>query len=127
MTLVEIAIAGPPVSQQTRRRERLAAYKEEVRTRAVAAYGERPPYSGWARVKITCVYDEIDMDVDNIAKPILDGLKGIVLADDAQVMDVLVAKRHLTWSRFVDPSALFLQMLATERAFVHVVVVTWVG
>ncbi len=33
-------------------------------------------------VTITYVYDEVPLDVDNIPKPILDALKGLVFSDD---------------------------------------------
>jgi Holliday junction resolvase RusA-like endonuclease len=98
MVLVEFAIKGPPVSQQTRIRRQLHAFVGEVRRHAAIAFGQREPYAGTVRVEMTYVYDVVSIDVDNIAKPILDGMKGTVLADDAQVTDILVMKRPLTWS-----------------------------
>ena len=100
--LVEFLIEGPPVSQQARRRQRVKDYMEEVRACARLAYAGREPHLGMARVEITFFYEPAAGDVDNIAKPILDGLKGVILGDDGQVMDIVVSKRPLTAFRFVD-------------------------
>jgi crossover junction endodeoxyribonuclease RusA len=118
--LLDLVIAGPPVSQQTRRRERVRDYRNEVGARAAEVLSGAPPIAGMVRVEITFFYDAVAGDVDNIAKPILDGLKGVVIADDAQVMDVLVSKRPVVGTRVVDPSEQVLQFLATGREFVHV-------
>ena len=118
--LVEFLIEGPPVSQQARRRQRVKDYTEEVRARALLAYAGREPYLGMARVEITFFYDTRAGDVDNIAKPILDGLKGVVLADDGQVMDIVVSKRPITAFRFVDLAPNLPALLAAGREFVRV-------
>ena len=118
--LVGFLIEGPPVSQQTRRRQRVRDYTEEVRTRVVMAYAGREPHLGMVRVEITYFYDARAGDVDNIVKPILDGLKGVVFADDSQVMDVVASKRPITAFRFVELSAALLGLLAAGREFVRV-------
>ena len=118
--LVEFLIEGPPVSQQARRRQRARDYTKEVRARALLAYAGREPYLGMAWVEITFFYDTRAGDVDNIAKPILDGLKGVVLADDGQVMDIVVSKRPITAFRFVDLAPDLPTLLASGREFVRV-------
>jgi crossover junction endodeoxyribonuclease RusA len=35
------------------------------------------------------------MDIDNLPKPILDALKGLVYLDDTQITDVVCRKRNL--------------------------------
>lgn len=40
-------------------------------------------------------YDNRVLDVDNLPKPILDALKGLVFQDDAQVTDLICRKRYL--------------------------------
>ena len=122
LPLVELLIDGPPVSQQARRRSRVREYTREVRGLAVAAYGPRPPSAGMASVEITILYKVSTGDVDNFAKPILDGLKGVVLADDGQVMDLLLRKRPLGSTPFADPFDEVLDRLAARREFVHVAV-----
>ena len=49
-------------------------------------------------VTITYFYDDdsAPIDVDNIPKPILDALKGLVYLDDNQVTDILCRKRRLS-------------------------------
>lgn len=121
--LVEFLIEGPPVSQQARRRQRVRDYMEEVRACARLAYAGREPHLGMVRVEITFFYDTAAGDVDNIAKPILDGLKGLILGDDSQVMDIVASKRPLTAFRFVDLSPDLPALLATGREFVRVRVI----
>ena len=124
--LVEFLIDGPPVSQQARRRSRVSDYTLEVRELAVAAYGRRLPFPELARVEITILFAASAGDVDNFAKPILDALKGVVLTDDGQVMDLLLRKRPLGATPFTDPSDAMLDRLAAGREFVHVSVLPFV-
>ena len=124
--LVEFLIDGPPVSQQARRRGLVRAYIGEVRALAAAAYGKRPPFTDLTRVEITILFASSAGDVDNFAKPILDALKGVVLADDGQVMDLLLRKRPLSTTPFTDPSDAVLDRLAAGREFVHVIVLPFV-
>jgi Holliday junction resolvase RusA-like endonuclease len=120
--LFELLIDGPPVSQQARWRSRVRDYKAEVRRLAAAAYGMQAPYSGTARVEITILFELAAGDVDNFAKPILDALKGVVLADDGQVMDLLLRKRPFGVIPFTEPSAAVLDRLDARREFVHLIV-----
>lgn len=41
------------------------------------------------------LYESAALDVDNIAKPILDALKGLVFTDDALVSDAVIRRRDL--------------------------------
>ena len=43
---------------------------------------------------VTYFFDDTPFDVDNIPKPILDALKGLVFRDDSQVYDLLCRKRN---------------------------------
>jgi crossover junction endodeoxyribonuclease RusA len=124
--LVEFLIDGPPVSQQARRSGLVRDYIGEVRALAAGAYGRRPPFPDPARVEITILFAATAGDVDNFAKPILDALKGVVLADDGQVMDLLLRKRPLGATPFTDPSDAVLHRLAAGREFVHVMVLPFV-
>lgn len=92
----EFIVDGPPVSQQTRRRERLRAWKLEVRREAEKYWtSEQKIATGAVMLQLTYFYDSIAMDVDNIVKPIQDAIIGLVYIDDDQVTDVLVRKRYL--------------------------------
>jgi Holliday junction resolvase RusA-like endonuclease len=92
----ELIIYGVPVSQQTRRRDRLHEWKMFVRKEAEEYWivGELP-YAENVIMKITYFYDTVSMDVDNIPKPISDALNGLVYIDDEQVTDSIIRKRNL--------------------------------
>jgi len=44
--------------------------------------------------RLLYLYDEVAVDVDNILKPILDALIGVLLEDDAVVTDVEIRRRR---------------------------------
>lgn len=127
-TLAEFVVFGSPVSQQTRRRQRVRDWIDLV---AAAAHAEpaadqnlrkRP-----ARVEITYYHGGgTPFDVDNIPKPVLDALKGVVLDDDAQVVDLVVRKRTLRWAeRRSDLPERAVDALLAEDEFVHVTVLAY--
>ena len=120
----EFVIDGPPVSQQTRRRERVRQWRDEVQRVAAQHWptGELP-VTGPIMLTITYFYDSISMDVDNLPKPILDALKGLVYLDDEQVTDVLCRKRNLNRDFRVDnPSSVLADGLSRGNEFLYVVV-----
>ena len=43
---------------------------------------------------ITYFFENVDLDLDNIPKPILDALKGLVYNDDSQITDLICRKRE---------------------------------
>ena len=75
---------------------------------------------------ITYIYDSVDgasLDVDNIPKPILDALKGLVYLDDAQVTDLLCRKRELYGNlRIQNAIPLLLESLASAQGILHIAV-----
>lgn len=93
----EFVIDGPPVSQQARRRERVRQWRDEVRRVAERHWptGELP-VTRPIMLTIIHFYDNVSMDIDNIPKPILDALKGLVYLDDEQITDVVCRKRNLS-------------------------------
>jgi crossover junction endodeoxyribonuclease RusA len=120
----EFVIQGPPVSQQTRRRARLRAWIEELKEAIVDRWpADEPPTLGPIRVIITHIYVEVAVDLDNLAKPVLDALKGLVYQDDGQVTDIAMRKRDLARSlRIVSPSEMLLEALRRDAEFLHVLV-----
>ena len=119
----ELFLDGPPISQQTRRREQLRRWRDDVRQAAIVAWDDRPIFPGPVLVAITYFYDDVMIDVDNLPKPILDALKGWAFADDADVTDLWVRKRpaggiFLT----LDASEALLDRLALSSQFIHIVV-----
>lgn len=76
-------------------------------------------------VTITYFFDGASLDVDNVPKPILDGLNGLVYGDDSQVTDLLCRKRDMNAdSRLESPSPTLLQALGGQEQFLHVLVDT---
>jgi crossover junction endodeoxyribonuclease RusA len=120
----EFVIEGPPVSQQTRRRARRQAWVDEVRRNAMSRWlaGE-PPATGAISVEITHIFAGVAGDLDNLAKPVLDALKGLVYEDDRQVTDLTVRKRDLTRGLRAEISwPRFLEALNRGGEFLHVLV-----
>lgn len=62
------------------------------------------------------------LDVDNILKAILDGLQGVVYADDNLIADLVVSKRSLDGFARMDVSVEFARALQTGDDFVNIVV-----
>jgi crossover junction endodeoxyribonuclease RusA len=44
---------------------------------------------------MTYVFAEVAVDLDNLAKPVLDALKGLVYEDDGQITEIAI--RSATW------------------------------
>ncbi len=81
--------------------------------------------SGPFKVTITCFHypGKAAPDVDNIPKPILDTLSGLVYGDDQHVTDLVCRKRDLSINFAVlNPSALLIAALGESESFVHVIV-----
>ena len=60
-----------------------------------------PPETGSLEVSISYYFVEDTLGVDNIPKPILDALNGLVFLDDQQVTDLCCHKRDVKISRRV--------------------------
>lgn len=96
----EFIVAGPPVSLQAKRRERLQTWKDTVRQAAEKHWiSGTPPTDDFVEVTVLYYYDTTTaLDTDNIIKPIQDALNGLVYTDDRQVTDVISRKRDLNGS-----------------------------
>ena len=117
----EFVIAGPPISQQTRRRELVRRWTEQVKNAAQEVWDANPPVAGPLMVTITYFFDDPRMDVDSIPKPILDGLKGIVFEDDSEVFDLLCCKRDLNDDLRIDnPPLGLVEYLDQSRPALHI-------
>ena len=116
---------GPPVSQQTRRRERLRAWKIVVRQEAEKCWpsGQKAA-TGLIMLQITYFYDSVAIDVDNIVKPIQDAIIGLAYIDDDQVTDVLVRKRNLSGNFKVENmTSTLAEGFSRGNEFLHIVVI----
>jgi Holliday junction resolvase RusA-like endonuclease len=96
-----------------------------VRTTAQAQWPvNKKPVSSIVVVNITNYYTLSPPDVDNIIKPILDGLNGVVYFDDEQVHKVVSEKVDQSNLRVENPSALLAEALGKYTELLHIVV-TW--
>ena len=96
MAPVEFLIPQRPVSQQTRRRERLREWRNFVAVQARSVLDQpRTLATEPVAIRLLYFYDEAALDADNILKPIQDALVGILLEDDSIITDVEIRRRWL--------------------------------
>ncbi|MDF2189842.1 RusA family crossover junction endodeoxyribonuclease [Paraflavitalea sp. CAU 1676] len=121
----DFIVQGPPVSQQTKNRQRLQAWKQRVRQAAQAYWPAGDPPSGeQLTIIVTNFYENAAPDVDNIVKPIQDALIGLVYNDDDQLTDSITKKRNITGSFKVKGlSRAMADGFMMNADFVHVKVV----
>ena len=82
-----------------------------------------PPYAGEVMVVITYFFKGEALDVDNMPKPILDALKGMVYADDDQITDLVCRKRDRDMDlQFENPSPVLVETLGRSDRFLHITV-----
>jgi len=92
--LRELVVFGTPISLQSKRRRQ--QWQERVSHAARDAVPDEDPY--FEEVSVALVYfyfGDTDLDVDNIAKPILDAMCGIVFADGGWISELTVRKTQL--------------------------------
>ena len=128
MTRFEFIVDGPPVSQQARKRgkgNRLQDWKKAVRQEAEKYWSsEQKTATGLVMLQITYFYDSVQIDVDNIVKPIQDAIKGLAYVDDNQVSDLVVRKRNLSGNfRIENMTSTLAEGFARGNEFLHIVVV----
>ena len=96
MAIAEFIVSGIPISTQASSRSK-TRWKGEVAAAALSALSrERALVADPVRVTIVYFYVSTDLDLDNIIKPIVDALKGVVYIDDFQVVNISAAKRDLS-------------------------------
>ena len=121
----EFVIDGPPVSSQTNNRKNLRKWRKELKNKAKSHWQKNKPSVGDSvMVEITYFYEKgpPKIDVDNMSKPILDALEGVVYEDDVQVTDLLCQKRRLEDIRVEISSDMLLERLTQEGEFLFIVV-----
>ena len=120
----EFFVLGRPVSQQTRRRALITEWRAQVRDEAERLWNDGDaPHDGAAAVTLTYFYDEMPMDVDNIPKPVLDALIGLVYHNDSQVTDILCRKRELDPRLSIPERSPILELALDHGSeFLHVVI-----
>ena len=121
----EFVIDGPPVSSQTNNRKNLRKWRKELKNKAKSHWQKNKlPVGDSVMVEITYFYEKgpPKIDVDNMSKPILDALEGVVYEDDVQVTDLLCQKRRLEDIRVEISSDMLLERLTQEGEFLFIVV-----
>lgn len=119
----EFIVDGSPVSQQTRRRKRLKAWKATVRQEAEYWSSKQKTATGLVMLQVTYFYDLAEMDVDNIVKLIQDAMIGLVDVDDNQITDVIVRKRNLSGSfKIENMTSTLAEGFARRNEFLHIFV-----
>jgi len=72
-------------------------------------------------VNITYYYLDHGIDLDNLAKPICDALKGCVYDDDNQITDLISRKRNLNGTLTISTvSPVLEEALEAGEEFIHV-------
>ena len=93
-----------------------------MRAAAQRYWDTRELFTDEVAVTITYFFDGTGLDVDNIPKPILDALTGLVYADDGQVSDLLCRKRGLENVRTRNPSRMVQESIGNGEPFTHILV-----
>lgn len=129
MPEIEFVMQGPPVSLNARdgtprSRKRYRDWVGAVKQAARIVYpaGSLPTGSNEVSVVITCYHTEEPPDVDNIIKPIFDGMNRVVYADDEQVMRVLSQRINRATETITGNSEVLVDALARFTEVVHIVV-----
>ena len=118
----EIVIERTPLSQQADPRH-LRAWRQEVQSVVGQVWDAEPPFVGEVMVVITYYFKGGALDVDNMPKPILDALNGLVYADDRQITDLVCRKRDRNRDlQFENPSSVLVETLGRSEQFLHITV-----
>jgi crossover junction endodeoxyribonuclease RusA len=91
----EFLIPDRPVSLQARRRQRLRDWQQFVANEAAKSWDRAPIKDSQLQLTLVYLCGEYPVDIDNIIKPILDSLKGLIYEDDILITDVESRRRSL--------------------------------
>lgn len=91
--MLEFVVFGIPRSPKAGSRQ---TWQATVRRAAESALGEGSIESGEISATIVHFFRDGKLDVDNMAKPILDALKGTLIEDDVQVSQLVVRRTELS-------------------------------
>src|SRR5215472_10632611 len=104
---MEFIVAGVPRSANANPRSR-RRWRERVSRAARDRLQEEPIDQDIGILIIYFYHGETSLDVDNIAKSLLDGLKGVLFRDDQQVSELRVRKSHLSTGLSLIGASLYL-------------------
>lgn len=119
MTTNEVIVWGVPLSLQAKNAKHLAAWKKKVNDAGCEAVPEDSRHE-FARMTVAIVHFAFDWeqgDLDNIAKPILDGLCGPAYFDDKGITQLTLRRTELgkTQVEILDPPPILAGALARAR------------
>jgi crossover junction endodeoxyribonuclease RusA len=123
MLPLEFFLTGPPVSHQTHNRRRLHEWQDRVREAArLRIPTGAEPVAVPCQVTVIYFHDERPMriDNDNLAKPVLDALNGLVFADDRLVTHTIIRRVLISEHLLVRNSDILGAAFATSAEFVYV-------
>ncbi|QEH34937.1 Endodeoxyribonuclease RusA [Aquisphaera giovannonii] len=87
MPHLEFTVDGPPVSNQTKDKANLRAWRDAIRSEAARCWAGKAPLKG--RLKCTILNfhegEYASLDDDNMVKPIRDAMNGLIYEDDSQI------------------------------------------
>jgi crossover junction endodeoxyribonuclease RusA len=125
----EFVVEGPAVSLRASKKSRQSRQHYQKWVRFVREAAEKEwhtndkPTGSDVEVTLSNYYTEAPPDVDNIIKPILDALKGLVYRDDVQVHKVTSQKFDLPRDTIENSGVLLARALARHTEVLHIVVV----
>lgn len=118
----DFCVSGIPLSAQASSHSR-SRWQQRVRDAVEAELDETASLVS-DEVSVVIIYlfeDETALDVDNIAKPILDALNELVYEDDSQVAQLTIRKTRLSYGSEIDvPSLAMAEALDSGGDFVFV-------
>lgn len=120
--MLDFTVTGIPLSARAASRSR-RRWQDRVAGAARHAWTRAEPLIA-RDVSVTIIFfyfGDTDLDVDNVAKPILDALIGIVYDDDRSVVQLMIRKTRLAYGLdFPDASAALAEGLDANADFVYV-------
>ena len=125
MSLFEFTVPGPPISHQSRNKEKLAKWQQTVRSAASKAWGSQCPLAIQLIIVVTYFHEgqSVRMDNDNMVKPIQDALIGLVYEDDRWITDTIVRKTSIDGLFQIRGYPLvLLEALSRGDEFLHIIV-----
>jgi hypothetical protein len=112
---MEFIVAGAPRSAKAKPGSRRRWREKGSRAARERLETEGEPTDQDITVLIIYFYQgETTLDVDNIAKSLLDGLKGVLFRDDRQVSEILIRKSRFSAGLSLTGASLYL-LDAIER------------
>lgn len=120
--IVDFVVVGQPRTPNSGSKQ---AWKDRVAAAATAEWTSgRPPLAAEIAVTIVFFFEgETNIDIDNIVKPILDALEGVVIEDDRHVSQVIARKTdQSSVGDILNPPKMLTQYLRQMAQFVYVAI-----